>query len=85
MSEQKQYDNTNRWAVWKNEVPKQDDRDPDYSGTLNVNGVEYFIDGWLGETNKGKKMMNGRIKPKKQQGGGSPVRRNQGPDDSSDF
>ena len=64
MSEGKQYDNTNRWTVWKNETPKKDDRDPDYSGTLNVEGKEYFIDGWVSETRDGKKMMSGRHKPK---------------------
>ena len=39
------YDNTNRFVLFKNEK-KRDDKDPDRTGTLNVDGVEYFIDGW---------------------------------------
>lgn len=77
MSDKKQYDNTNRWTVWKNETPKKDDRDPDYSGTLNVDGDEFFIDGWISETRDGRKMMSGKIKPKQKRGDSSPARRNQ--------
>lgn len=81
MSDKKQYDNTNRWTVWKNETPKKDDRDPDYSGTLNVDGDEFFIDGWISETRDGRKMMSGKIKPKQKRGDSSPTRRNQEADD----
>lgn len=82
--EKKQYDNRNRWAVWKNATPKKDDRDADYSGTLNVDGEEFFIDGWLGETRDGKKMMSGRIKPKQQRQQERPSQR-QRPDPDDDF
>lgn len=39
------YDNTNRIALWTNEN-KQKDTHPDYTGSLNVDGVEYFVDVW---------------------------------------
>ena len=39
------YDNTNRGAIWKNER-KELGTHPDFTGTLNVEGVEYFFDAW---------------------------------------
>ena len=39
------YDNTNRGAIWKNEE-KSEDTHPDFKGSLNVEGVEYFFDAW---------------------------------------
>lgn len=41
MSEQ--YDNTNRGAAFPNQ-DKKEDWHADYRGTINVNGVEYYID-----------------------------------------
>ena len=40
-----QYDNKNRGAIWANK-DKQKDSDPDFTGSLNVEGVEYFFDAW---------------------------------------
>jgi hypothetical protein len=48
-----QYDNTNRGALFVNDR-KAKDTHPDRTGTLNVDGVEYFIDGWLKDGSKGK-------------------------------
>lgn len=39
------YDNTNRGSIWKND-DKQDDRHPDFKGTLNVDGVDYWVSAW---------------------------------------
>ena len=39
------YDNTNRGSIWKNDR-KTTDTHPDFTGTLNVEGVEYFFDAW---------------------------------------
>ena len=40
-----EYDNTNRGSIWKNDR-KDTDTHPDFTGTLNVEGVEYFCDAW---------------------------------------
>lgn len=40
-----QYDNTNKGAIWKN-TDKQKDTQPDFKGSLNVDGVEYFLNAW---------------------------------------
>lgn len=39
------YDNTNKGIISKNDR-KTTDKHPDISGSLNVEGIEYFIDGW---------------------------------------
>lgn len=40
-----QYDNTNRGQVWRNEK-KQTDNHPDFTGSLDVNGTEYYVSAW---------------------------------------
>lgn len=48
--EQKQYDNTNRGALWDNTAQKRPEKkDPDLSGKLNVNGQDFVISGWVNE------------------------------------
>ena len=39
------YDNTNRGSIWGNKR-KTTDAHPDFTGTLNVEGREYFFDAW---------------------------------------
>jgi uncharacterized protein (DUF736 family) len=59
-----QYDNTNRGAIFKND-DKQQDNHPDYKGSLNVNGVEMWVSGWLKTSEKtGNKFMSLSVKPK---------------------
>lgn len=40
-----EYDQTNRGAIWKNEK-REKDTHPDFTGSLNVNGVEYWVSAW---------------------------------------
>lgn len=59
-----EYSNENRWSLFRNER-KSEEKDPDYTGSLNVDGVEFFMDAWLKESKKdGKKFFSGRIKKK---------------------
>lgn len=60
-----QYDNTNRGALFKNDR-KTKDTQPGYTGSLNVDGVEYFLDAWLKEGQKGK-FFSVSVKRKDQQ------------------
>ena len=90
-----EYDNTNRWTLFKNDR-KDSDKHPDYSGTLNVDGVEYWIAGWIKEGKRGK-FFSGSIKPKENnmakvrdemQSGQRPAQRRtsyDGPDDEIPF
>ena len=75
-----QYDNSNRGAIFKNE-DKQQDNHPDYKGSLNVNGVDLWVSGWLKTSEKtGKKFMRLSVKPKEE----TPVKQASKPK-SSDF
>ena len=40
-----EYSNENRGAIWKNDR-KEKDTHPDFTGSINVGGVEYFCDAW---------------------------------------
>jgi hypothetical protein len=62
---EKAFDNTNRGALFRNTEKKEgDDRDRDYSGTLNVNGTEFWVSGWLQTSAKGTKYLSLAIKQK---------------------
>lgn len=48
----KEFDDTNRGILFKNDR-KENEKHPDYKGTLNVDGVEFWISGWRKDTKKG--------------------------------
>lgn len=60
-----QYDNTNRGALFKNER-KTSDNHPEYKGSINVNGVEFWLSAWIKDGAKGK-FMSLSIQPKEAQ------------------
>ena len=57
-----EYDKTNTFVLFVNDKGDNDKR-PDRTGTLNVDGVEYFMDGWIKNGQKGP-FLSGKIKPK---------------------
>lgn len=59
----KQFDNTNRWTLFRNEN-KNKETDCDYSGTVNIDGQEFWLNGWLKESKEGKKFFSGTVKAK---------------------
>lgn len=60
------YDNTNRAALFKNDK-KQSDNHPDYKGSANVEGVEYWLSAWVKTPqNGGAKFMSLSLTPKEQ-------------------
>ena len=65
------YDNTTRWTLNKNDR-KEKETHPDYKGKLNVNGVDYWIDGWIKEGANGK-FISGSLKPVEQRGSAAPT------------
>lgn len=54
------YDNSG--ALFKNDR-KNSDRHPDYTGSLTIEGREYWIPGWLKEGKSGR-FMSLAVKPK---------------------
>lgn len=63
-----EYDNTNTGLLAKNRR-KETDRHADYAGSVNVGGVEYWLNGWLkvgkeGSKLAGEKYFSLTVKPK---------------------
>lgn len=76
------YDNTNRWTLNRNDR-KEKETHPDYKGKINVEGVDYYLDGWIKEGANGK-FISGSIKPieaRAAPAGITPVTSNAGFDD----
>ena len=59
-----EYDNTDRGVLFKNDR-KEDDRHPDYRGSINVGGTEYWLSAWIKKGKKGK-FMSLSVKPKEE-------------------
>jgi uncharacterized protein (DUF736 family) len=57
------YDNTNTGALFKN-ADKKTDKHPDYTGSINIEGVEYWLSSWIKVSQKGAKFMSLAVKPK---------------------
>ena len=67
------YDNTNRGSIWKNDK-KDTEKHPDFTGTLNVNGVEFWVSAWKRKADASEKTpaLNFSVKPKEDRGNQSP-------------
>ncbi|NDB61115.1 hypothetical protein EB001_22145 [bacterium] len=48
-----EYDNTNTFTLFKNDKGDNPKR-PDYTGNLNIDGIEFRISGWIREGQKSK-------------------------------
>ena len=51
------YDNTNRGVLFKNDR-KETESHPDYTGSLNVGGVEHWFSAWIKTSKSGNKFMS---------------------------
>ena len=62
----KDFDNTNSGALFKNE-DKSDEKMPDYKGSLNVDGKDFWLAAWIKTSKKGQKYMSLSIQSKDKQ------------------
>lgn len=84
-----QYDNTNSGILARNENRKTD-KHPEFTGSLNVDGVDYWISAWVNEGKpggkmEGKKYFSIKVNRKDQQGGTSKPIRQSYSDDFDDI
>lgn len=81
-----EYDNTNRGSIWKNDK-KVKDTDPDFTGSVNVNGVEFWVNAWKRKQDANPKApaLSFSVKPKEQQQSISQRAMPKGPNSYSDI
>ncbi len=82
------YDNTNRGSIWPNDK-KQSETHPDFTGSLNVGGVEYWVSAWKRKPDANPKApsLSFSVKPKEErgaQGHSGQAANNTPPDDFDD-
>lgn len=58
-----QYDNTNRGALFRNNSKEQDNH-PDHTGSINIDGKEYYLNAWIKTSQNGNKFFSLSVKPK---------------------
>ena len=58
-----QYDNTNRGALFRNNRKEQDNH-PDHTGSINIDGKEYYLNAWIKTSQNGNKFFSLSVKPK---------------------
>lgn len=78
-----QYDNTNTGALFNNKENKASANHPDYKGSINVNGTEYWLSAWIKPTKKDPavRFMSLSVQPKEQQQGARQAPRKQSRED----
>lgn len=57
------YDNTNKGALFRNNR-KEKETHPDYNGSINIDGHDYWLAGWLKESQNGNKFFSLSVKRK---------------------
>lgn len=60
------FDNTNRGAMFVNDKGDNPNR-PDRKGSLNVEGVEYWVSGWIKTSKDGNPFMSLSVERKQNQ------------------
>ena len=61
-----EFDNTNRGSLWANDKMREGKKDPDLTGSLNVEGVEFWVSGWKRKAGDNPKapLLSFTVKPK---------------------
>ena len=73
------YDNTNRGSLFINDR-KEKDTQPDYTGTVNVEGKDFRLSGWKRESKQGKKYLSLSVSEPQEKSGSPAVKKDSGND-----
>lgn len=57
------YDSTNKGTLFRNEK-RESEKHPEFSGSCNIDGVEYWISAWVNESKSGKRYFSLKFKLK---------------------
>jgi uncharacterized protein (DUF736 family) len=82
------YDNSDRGALFRNDAKNDNPNAPDYKGSINVGGVDYWLSSWLKTSKDGKKYMSLSVKAKDAAPAPAPAKRAPAPapmDDDSEI
>lgn len=56
----KQYDDTNRFVLFINDN-SDNPKKPTHKGTININGTEYKLAGWVKQSARGTEFISGSV------------------------
>jgi hypothetical protein len=59
-----QFDNTNRGVLFNERANKETDNDGDYAGSINIEGRDFWLSGWIKTSKKGLKFLSLSAKTK---------------------
>ena len=80
-----EYSNENRGSLFRNDK-KTEDKHPDMSGTINIDGTEFWISGWKKTSKAGTGFISLSVRPKQDQASKPSVPAKKAQDDEwSDF
>jgi len=81
-----QYDNTNRGILGRNDRKDPGSSQADFTGNLNVNGQEFWLDAWTQKTKDGSRsFFSIKVKPKDAPKTAPARQQASGPNDADDF
>jgi len=84
-----EYDNNNSGALFKNDR-KERPNQPDYKGSLEVDGTDYWVSAWIKKSgpmskNPGSTFMSLAVEPKEERAPKPPTQRRELNDDGDGF
>ena len=81
-----QYDNNNRGILGRNDRKEPGSSMPDFTGNLNVGGVEYWLDAWTTQRKDGSgSFFSVKVKPKDAPKAAPARQQASGPNDADNF
>jgi hypothetical protein len=64
MATKAEFDNPDSGALFRNDKKEKGDKRPDYKGTLDVQGTEYWLSAWIKTSKAGEKYMSVAVRQK---------------------